>query len=387
MNDWLMRLYAVYVHQALLASKIDCDFLDCFSKGRTFQDALPLVLQKKCAGRRLYGIAVFMGNKETAVAVMRNIRTSDPGAHIIAFGPFAAVFYRIILEQGMADTVILSDAEFVFPGLCLSPHEEHIPNLAFLRDKNISLSSRKVFSNLDSLPFTGLYFASQGSDVIPILTARGCAHRCYFCDRPLLWGGAMRLRSMANVVAEIDALVRKQDARRFAFADADFVYDKGRVKYLCLKILKLPKKIAWFCSARVDSVDLQILRLMHRAGCKKIYFGIESGDAATLRRMGKGHGRKAILQAVQSAKAVGLEVGLFLIVGTPGETARSLGNTRKLLLALSPFSELTVNPLVILPGTALYDEAVRSGRFKPEDFFHGHELVLFDEKRLYRSLH
>lgn len=387
MNDWVMRLYVAYVYRVLLREKISVDFQDHLGNKRGFEKSLALCLSQRRRGRRLYGVAMFVGNKTGALWLLRKIRAKDPDGLVVAFGPFAAIFYRNILEAGLADVVVQSDAEFIFPKLWSAGNRlAGVPNLAYWRGKEMVLSGRATFDDLDSLPFAGQYFVDKEAEEIPVVAARGCAFRCSFCDRPMLWGTKVRMRSVENVVSEIDFLVRRYHVRNFVFADANFILTKERTDRLCRKLLQLPSKISWWCSARVDCVNPKTLLLMRKAGCQRIYFGVESGDAQTLRTMGKRYGRKEIVQSARWAREAGLTVGIFLIVGTPGESMRSLRMTKRLLVDLHPFSELTVNPLVILPGTPLYADLAREGKISEDEYFEKDALMLFDHQdKLYQK--
>ncbi len=385
LNDWVQRLYMAYVYLSLRQQKIRVDFWDYLDEGTSFEAKVQAALSGCKRTPRTYGVGLFVGNKKSGLWVLREIKRQDPQGRVIAFGPFAAVFYRYILEQGLADIVILSDAEFVFIQLCsMSTNFSRVPNLAYRHRSRVKLSRCRIFKDLDQLPFAGEYFISRGIKNIPVIMSRGCAHRCSFCDRPRLWGEGLRVRSAENIVDEIELLVKKYKVKSVVFADADFLTVKLQAEAVCRQILRRSLKISWECSTRVDRVDQDMLALMRLAGCGRVHFGIESGDGLTLKKIGKKYAPQVILQAVQGARNAGISVGLFLMVGTPGESRRSLAATRRLLKLLSPFAGLTVNPLVILPGTPMYADLVKKGRIKENDYFENDALEFFDrDKQLY----
>lgn len=352
MNAGSMRLYVAYVYEALREKLACVIFHDYLTRPDLFETAVASLEEERKIV--VYGVAMFLGNKKNSLRLMKEIRQKDPGGKIVAFGPFAAVFSRRLIEQGLADIVILSDAEFVLPVICSGRMAvSKIPNIVYYDQLRIVQSGHQDFDMLDSLPFAGTYFNEKKYAVTPVITARGCLSGCAFCDRPFLWGNGVRVRSVENVCREIDMLMRGYSRGRIIFDDANFILSKHRAMALCRGFLQLPGRFSWSCSTRVDCADANLFLLMRQAGCEMICFGIESADRDVLARLGKRYARKAIVDAVLWARAAGLKVAIFLIVGNPGETIQTLKDTKRLLLEIAPFSKLNINPLVVLPGTPL----------------------------------
>ena len=381
MNHWTMRLYTAYVYLALRDNDLRVQFYDHLDDIPGFEKHLRSQITKSPRSRNIHGIAMFLGNKKNALRLMQQIRAKDPRGLIVAFGPTASFFHRQILTRGLADIVITADPEFVFPKLVRAGTDiSTVPNLALLQHEKIMKTRPKTFTDLDSLPFAGQYFCDKGLTPVPVVTARGCPFSCSFCDRPLLWGAQTRLRSVDNIFAEIHSLVTRYNLPRLFFDDANFILNKDRTIHLCQQLTKLPKPVSWGCTARVDCADPKTLRLMRYAGCETVYFGIESGDETILRNIGKEYGQKEILQAVKWTRDAGIKVGIFLTVGNPGESGRSLVKTKKLLRDLYPFSELTINPLVVLPGTPIYARFIKEKKITEEACFDNDTLMFFDTK-------
>lgn len=189
------------------------------------------------------------------------------------------------------------------------------------------------------------------------------------------------MRSVENVCQEVDMLTRRYARRRFIFDDANFIQNKRRTMSLCKGLLRVPGGMSWKCSTRVDCADAGLFLLMRQAGCETVYFGIESADPKVLGHLGKRYGRNVIIDAVKCARSAGLKVGIFLTVGNPGETVETVKGVKRLLLELSPFSELNINPLVVLPGTKMYHDLVRDGRITEDDYYEKDELIFFDGRR------
>jgi threonylcarbamoyladenosine tRNA methylthiotransferase MtaB len=102
------------------------------------------------------------------------------------------------------------------------------------------------------------------------------------------------------------------------------------------------------------TVEREIVDLM--AGCDKLcrflHLPLQSGDAATLQRMGRRYTPAAYLEVVQTAlrRLPGVGLGTDLLVGFPGETEAAFAATRQVVASL-PFSKLHVFPYSERPGT------------------------------------
>jgi radical SAM superfamily enzyme YgiQ (UPF0313 family) len=112
----------------------------------------------------------------------------------------------------------------------------------------------------------------------------------------------------------------------------------------------------------VDSVDPDLLRLMRKAGCWMISYGIESGSQKILDRIRKGTTLGQAEQAVRWTKEAGIRAkGLFMI-GYPEETEETLGQTLD-FIRRSRLDEMNLSFLTPYPGTEIYQEARGSKDF------------------------
>jgi radical SAM superfamily enzyme YgiQ (UPF0313 family) len=112
----------------------------------------------------------------------------------------------------------------------------------------------------------------------------------------------------------------------------------------------------------VDSVDPQLLKMMKRAGCWMISYGIESGSQEILDNVKKGFRLAQVERAVRWTKEAGIRAkGLFMI-GYPEETRETLKQTLSLLLH-TPLDEINLSFLTPYPGTEIYHQARRSTDF------------------------
>jgi radical SAM superfamily enzyme YgiQ (UPF0313 family) len=143
---------------------------------------------------------------------------------------------------------------------------------------------------------------------------------------------------------------------------------------------RIKGEFQWWCSACVDSVNQKMLLLMRRSHCQEIFFGVESASPRVLRRIGKTYGRQEIFNAVRWAQEAGLKVRIMITTGNPGETDLDKSLTLSAMNELGQEVPVTINRLVILPGTALYRKGLREEWFTRKSFFEDEGLVFYDEK-------
>jgi radical SAM superfamily enzyme YgiQ (UPF0313 family) len=105
----------------------------------------------------------------------------------------------------------------------------------------------------------------------------------------------------------------------------------------------------------VDLVDPEMLRQLKEIGCRRIYFGVESGSQKVLDRMQKDFQVESIYRASEMTRAAGIERGFFMMFGYLDEKHEDVRMTRRVLLDLVPeFAGFSV--AYPLKGTPFYEE-------------------------------
>ena len=184
-----------------------------------------------------------------------------------------------------------------------------------------------------------------------MISSRGCPFRCSFCDKSVS-GSRWRARNPADVVSEMTELV-EAGIGFINFYDDNFTLKRDRVEAICHAILEAGLDVHWKCEGRVDGVDAALLKLMHRAGCRVIAYGVESGNRETLALLRKDVEVEQVVQAFSATREAKLRSLAYLILGAPGENSedvrRSIRFVREIGADYVQFSALTA-----LPGTPLF---------------------------------
>jgi hypothetical protein len=136
-------------------------------------------------------------------------------------------------------------------------------------------------------------------------------------------GAKVRYRSPQSVVDEMESLV-SMNFHQINLADDLFTANKPHCLAVCQEIENRRLDIQWTSFARVDTVSVELLSRMRRAGCTAVSFGIESGDPGILKTIKKGITRDQVIAAVEMCNQAGVAPYASFILGLPGETEETI---------------------------------------------------------------
>ena len=203
---------------------------------------------------------------------------------------------------------------------------------------------------------------------MPILTGRGCPYKCTFCYR---MNPGFRPRSPEAVLEEIVYLQKMWGITHIQFSDELFMSSENRIASFCDRIMKSNFKFKWDCNGRLNFATPQSLKLMKKAGCEYINYGIEALNDGVLEKMNKHLTVDQIYRGVENTIKAGIYPGLNFMWGNIGDTKETLSKAVDFLLEYDGIAEFrTIRPVTPYPGSALYAQAVEGGLLDgPEDFY------------------
>lgn len=296
----------------------------------------------------------------TARRQLERLRRECPGVRIVAGGLHANLFPEDLLADGV-DVVVLGQGEYVITSLMERmgdvPSWRGLPGLVF-RDRrgNVVCTPRDPAVKPDE----EIDIVDRGVFNLPLYThhsmfaSLGCPYHCTFCcNYSAMWRGGVNVRSPQRVVQEMRQLSYHHDARNIFFADDVFFVTRHHILTFCRLLRRQHVQFQWAAQMRVDSIDAEVADALVAAGCRRVYFGVESGSDAVLRRIGKGFDREAIRLGIRCAKRAGLRVKTGWIYGLPGALDEQY-ETLPFLRELRPH-EISIHQLIPFPGTEYYD--------------------------------
>lgn len=196
-----------------------------------------------------------------------------------------------------------------------------------------------------------------------IVTSRGCPAGCTYCIKHVSYQYSARLRSPELLIEEMWQLKRLGIHNIHMYADL-FTVNRDQVVELCKLMIQEEINIKWTCNSRVDYVDEEMLKLMGRAGCWLISWGIESGNEQILRHARKGAYPDKAERALRWAKSAGIKNWGYFIIGLPGETEETIRETINFAKKL-PLDIALFHVAAPYPGTPFFFEVVENGWFRP----------------------
>jgi anaerobic magnesium-protoporphyrin IX monomethyl ester cyclase len=285
------------------------------------------------------GLTAVTPTIESALKGAHVAKEASPNASVILGGPHATFMDAQILgENPDVDVIVRGEGEEtmleLLENLGNSGNLQTVSGISFRKDGQIVRSpNRPYIQNLDDLPRPAYHFfkldryRSFGNSVLPILTSRGCPFQCSYCVSSRMIGKDFRARDPTRVVDELEWLRDRYNATAVSFYDDAFTYDEQRAMKLCDEIKKRKVGLPWDCQTRVDRISKGILVKLKEAGCQLVSFGAESGCQKILDSVNKKTTIELNETAVKLAKKTGLSVAISVIIGYPGETAETLGQT------------------------------------------------------------
>lgn len=325
----------------------------------------------------IVGFSCVSENFLGSVELMKRLKNRSPNIITVVGGPHVYGLPRESIETQYIDFAFLGESEFAFLKLLESKFDpmnfSQIEGLIYKNNNDIKINSFVFPRNLDDVPFPARHLYGPLNQYRPsiitykrlpatgIITSRGCPCRCTFCHSGK---GDFKLRfhSPEYVIEEIKHLQKDFGIKEFYFLDDTFTANKARALRICEEIIRQKLNISWSCNVRVNYMSEELLRVMKKAGCWLLQIGVESGNQGVLDTIKKGITLEQVRTATQKAYQLGFLIKAFFIMGCPGETVGSLNETIQFMNSI-PIHYASVNMMTPLPGTEIWDNVEKYGKF------------------------
>ena len=314
---------------------------------------------------RLVGITSMTSNFPAAEYIAKFVKLRCPQSLVVLGGVHATFKHREILaEHPEIDIIVRYEGELTMAELADALENGRslieVKGTSFrVEGRIVSNPDRERIEDLDCLPFPAHHLLDPKIEKYftytspPVLTTRGCPFSCIYCSTMAFHGRKYRTRSVANVILELEHLIDHYKVDKISFIDDNFTMQTGRVFALCQEIKKRDLAIKWGCNARVDQVNEEILKVMKEAGCRDVFFGIESVSQRALDVVKKGYRIRQARDAVKMAEKLGIRTHCSFVLGLPGESKRTLKRIIQFIEEVKPSGRALPNLLKIFPGTEL----------------------------------
>jgi anaerobic magnesium-protoporphyrin IX monomethyl ester cyclase len=346
---------------------------------------------------------------DEALKFFRLCREVVPEARRIAGGAHFTNLPRRYLEGppsdevGDIEAIVIGEGERSFAALCEElaasrPDLGRVRGIAWREGERCVLNpARPLIEDLDALPLpaydlmpmplygTSRFLFSPGGTTIH--HSRGCTSRCSFCawwttmaERRTREDGSQELqprwrtRSAERVMEEVECLYYRHGKRSLVWVDESWNIDPGFESDFADLLLRKRMNLTWFAFMRADGVvrdeRLGILEKLVRAGLAHVLIGVERLEDESLDAFGKPFYKGGVAgEALRIFKTRYPQVFLqgTFIVGVREETRASLKRQEDFAASLD-IDFPAFHPLTPVPGTSLYEEALREGWIDASNF-------------------
>ena len=344
--------------------------------------------------------SLYIGEEDFMLKSFSKLKNIMPDIKTVVGGPFTLVFQEIVKNKQI-DFLIRGDGEQSLP-LFLELYQDggcfkDVPGICFI-DENSALFMNEdvqLTQDLTTLPRPDrdLYYKYESlrrKETKMFIASRGCPYRCTYCYNAELakafptpyW----RLRNVHNVIEEIRYVKDRYPLKWVHFQDGTFNSNKKWLKNFLKEYSKydLP---GFMCNARVENIDEDIVRLLKKAGCNRITFGIQSGNPKIRQEIaGRAMSNKQIIEACELCKKYAIRVSIDIIFAWPGETLKEAMDTIRLCRTIN-VETYSSNVLIFYPGLRITHYASENGYIKAnptlKDIAHTNpnKSLLIDKKK------
>ncbi|MBP7618973.1 MAG: B12-binding domain-containing radical SAM protein [Geothrix sp.] len=372
-DEWMtfLPIGLGYLQAMLKSRSFPCRVANLSGKGRKevlayFRAQDPAVL----------GISMFTFNRKRSYELLTWAREACPSAILLAGGPHPTHLAEEVFEDCPAlDAIVQGEGETVLLGLVerlrTAPGSDlwrRTPGLILREGRTLP---QPPLEDLDAVGVPAEHleadFLNDVGQLAYLSSSRGCPATCNFCNTPEFWGTSIRFRSAESVLREMRLLRERHGLTYFSFRDDTFTANRDRVLKLMDGIQGSGLHPLWNCQSRVNLVDEDRLVAMKRAGCEFMQFGVEHGSERVLQLLDKGTNLRHARRALDLVRKVGMNLGIYLITGIPGETWADVEESATFIRDTRP-SDCQISPLALYPGTRMFDQYRAEGRIQ-KDFY------------------
>jgi anaerobic magnesium-protoporphyrin IX monomethyl ester cyclase len=398
----------MYVAAALENAGFKVQMLDNYLMKKSIEEIKQLITQ---INPGIVGITCGSATYPRCVETSKAIKQVKPDCKIVVGGWHASYMPDSLLSNPEIDYVVMGEGERAITELAIaimSGNEKAsatIAGVAVKRNGENIKNQPKYIENMDEIPYparhllplelydrTIEYLDAKPADVMSI--SRGCVYNCGFCETRKLWGNICRGFSPQRVIGEIQDLQSRYGTKGIYFINDNFTLRKKETAKLCNLMLENNLDLEWVCDTRVDLVNDEILSLMRKAGCKTIWFGVESASQKILQRIGRNTSPQEVENAFKLCKKNGIKTACSFMLGLPDETLKDMEDSLKFAKKLNP-DWCQFNTFIAYPDSRLYNELLDKGNYVKLDEFllsvktdeFDYDSLMMVQRRFFKEFH
>src|ERR1051326_4940991 len=289
-----------------------------------------------------FGFSTVCSSYPVTLRIAAEVKRAHPQSAVVLGGPQASVVdVSTLRAYPSIDLIVRGEAEQTLPDLVDALAGDRplasIPGITFRRNEDgeiVRNPAAPLVADLDALPFPAFHLFPDVRFCrhFPLELGRGCPFSCTFCSTNDFYRRNFRLKSPAQMIADMRRIRQTYGINSFELVHDMFTVDRKRVVAFCDALLESKRNdpedaFIWGCSARTDCVDEELIELMSKAGCRGIFFGIETGSRRMQKIIDKGLELNDSAERVRSCDKFKINTAVSLMAGFPDETMTDLRDT------------------------------------------------------------
>jgi radical SAM superfamily enzyme YgiQ (UPF0313 family) len=284
------------------------------------------------------------------------------GVFTVVGGPMVTVVEDYFVD--LADVVFIGEAEETWPRF-LREWSEGTHRARYEQAAATDMSTVPT-PRFDALKMRHYLFGS-------LQFSRGCPFQCEFCDIIVTFGRRPRVKTVAQVLAEVEALC-EQGINTAFIVDDNLIGNKKAIKEVLRALATWQERngypITFFTEASIDLADdAELMELMVDANVITVFIGIESPNEASLRETKKYQnvrGDGTMIEKVHRIQRAGMEVWCGMIVGFDHDD-ETIFDAQLAFLEEARIPNALVGLLTAIPKTPLHHRLEAEGRLEDVD--------------------
>ncbi|HCO70408.1 elongator complex protein 3 [Mesotoga sp.] len=215
-------------------------------------------------------------------------------------------------------------------------------------------------------------------NIVPIFVPHeGCRTRCTFCNE-YSTTGVRKLPDREEVLSTVkryQGYFRNPEETELAFYGGTFTGTGRQQVYLDVAEELVQKGLVKGIrfSTSPEQISEEMIAMLRSTSISFVELGVQSFDDDLLRNCCRNHGSREVYEAANRLRSSGIDFGIHLMTGLPGDTEEKDIYSTEEAIRLGA-SSVRIHPLVVLKGSFLEDEYLH-GRFVPQGLEGSIEIV------------
>ncbi|MGQ9842058.1 MAG: B12-binding domain-containing radical SAM protein [Spirochaetota bacterium] len=296
----------------------------------------------------------YLWNVERSLEIAKKIKSLSPHTIILFGGPeIQRNFFLMTQKQPYIDYFIIGEGEFFFMQYFANTHSEFLYSI---NANSVFIQPPQSFVQLKQMvePYTSGFLQPMFDNSMSVEIIRGCPFKCNYC---LYSKNAHRIRAFSPQVLSKIIHKAKNDSIEEIYLLAPTFNQSSRFYDYLSTLIELKNTVPLHTEVRADTITKDIALILKKANFKSFEVGLQTLNQHCLQKIGRKTKPLRELDGIQYLQEAGFTLQIGIIPGLPYDTPHSFYTTLETLLDKGLGNEIELYPLMVLPGTNLYDLA------------------------------